>query len=258
MKRSLLMYLGALLMFPTVAIAQVASFSSLADEQLKDLALELHALCRGGMDDASETMMKFICIMRDESWNAIEQRGYCYKALGDERFPKCDADTDPFPIVPSIPATQPSATAEDVIQKTREAAEYLAKEGEKGIATFKSRNAQSFWKTDGYIFVIDCEHGKMLAHPILAFAGAPLAKIHDHHGLPLAKPYCENGLRPNGGWFEMHMPKPSSSGGSSYQTKVLRKILYVRPVPGTTYQVASGIYDGTVTVEGLNKLIASK
>ena len=244
-------------MLPTLAIAQVAPFSSLEDEQLMELAMELHALCRGGMDDASQTMMNFICIMRDESWNAIEQRGYCYKALGDERFPKCDADTDPFPIVPSIPAAQHSATAEEVIQKTREAAEYLAKEGEKGIATFKSRNAQSFWKADGYIFVIDCEHGKMLAHPILAIAGAPLTKMYDHQNVQLAKPFCESGLKPNGGWFEMNLPKPSVSE-ASFQTKVLRKILYVRPVPGTTYQVASGIYDGTVTVEELKKLIASK
>jgi hypothetical protein len=244
-------------MLPTLAIAEVASLSSLTDEELKELASELHARCRGGIGDASETMMKFICTMRDESWDAIEKRGYCYKALGDVMFPKCDEAADPFPIVPSIPAAQLSATAEEVIEKTREAAEYLAKEGEKGIATFKSRNVRSFWKSDGYIFVIDCEHGKMLAHPILAIAGAPLTKMYDHQNLQLARPFCENGLRPWGGWFEVSMPKPSVSE-PSFQKKVLRKILYVRPVPGTTYQVASGIYDGTVTVEGLNKLIDGK
>ena len=238
-------------MFPAVALAEVSSFSGFTDEQLKELASELHALCRGGMGDASEPMMKFICIMRDESWDAVEQRGYCYKELGDEMFPKCGAATDPFPIVPSIAAEQRSATAAEVIQKTREAAEYLAREGEKGIATFKSRNAQSFWKTDGYIFVIDCEHGKILAHPIFVFAGAPLKKMYDSLGLPLEKPLCENGLRPNGGWFEAYLQKPN-------QTKALRKMVYVRPVPGTTYQVASGIYDAAVTVEDLNKLITHK
>ncbi len=173
------------------------------------------------------------------------------KELGDEKFPKCEGASDPFPIVPSIATEQGSATAAEVIQKTREAAEYLAKEGEKGIATFKSKNAHSFWKTDGYIFVIDCEHGKILAHPFHVVAGAPLKRMDDNRNLQLAKPLCDNGLRPNGGWFEIFLPKPN-------QTKALRKLVFVRRVPGTTYQVVSGIYDATATVEDLNKLITGK
>src|SRR6185295_19148799 len=65
-----------------------------------------------------------------------------------------------FLIGPSIATAQDSATAQEVLQKTREAADYLVREGAKGVATFKSKNAQSFWKSDGYIFVIDCEQGK--------------------------------------------------------------------------------------------------
>jgi single cache domain-containing protein len=251
MRRSLVSFIGALLMFPAAALAEVSSFSSYTDEQLKELASELHALCRGGMKNASESMVKFICIMRDESWDAVEQHGYCYKELGDEKFPKCGPATDSFPVVPSIAAEQRSATAAEVIQKTREAAEYLAKVGEKGIATFKSKNAQSFWKADGYIFVIDCEHGKMLAHPILVLAGTPLKRLHDGLNQPLAKPLCENGLKPNGGWFEAYISRPN-------ETKSRRKMVYVRPVPDTTFQVASGIYDATVTLEYLNKLISSR
>jgi len=102
-------------------------------------------------------------------------------------------------IVPTFAAAQEAATAEEVLQKTREAAVYLAKEGADGIATFKSKNPLSVWKADGYIFVIDCEHGKMLANANLAIAGAPLARIHDNLGLYLAKPYCENGQRPKWG-----------------------------------------------------------
>jgi cytochrome c len=251
MRRNFVSFIGALLLFPAVALAEVSSFSSYTDEQLKELATELHTLCRGGMKNASESMMKFICIMRDESWDAVERRGYCYKELGEETFPKCGAATGPFPNLPSTAAEQRSATAAEVIQKTREAAAYLAKEGEKGIATFKSKNAQSFWKTDGYIFVIDCEHGKMLAHPIFVFAGTPLRRMHDSLNQPLAKPLCENGLKANGGWFEAHLSRPN-------ETKARRKMVYVRPVPDTTYQVGSGIYDATVTVEALNKLVTSK
>ena len=238
-------------MFPAVALAEVSSFSSYTDEQLKELASELHILCRGGMRNASESMLKFICIMRDESWDAVERRGYCYKELGEEKFPKCGPDADPFSNAPSIADEQSSASAAEVIQKTREAAAYLAKEGDKGIATFKSKNAQSFWKTDGYIFVIDCEHGKLLAHPIFVLAGMPLRRMHDSLNKPLAKPLCENGSRANGGWFEAHLSRPN-------ETKARRKMIYVRPVPDTTYQVASGIYDATVTAEDLNKLVTSK
>lgn len=251
MRRSFVSFIGALLMFPAVTLADVSSFSSYTDDELKELASELHILCRGGMRNASESMMKFICIMRDESWDAVERRGYCYKELGEEKFPKCGAAAGPFPNVPSIAAGQRSATAAEVIEKTREAAAYLAKEGEKGIATFKSKNVQSFWKTDGYIFVIDCEHGKMLAHPILVLAGTPLRRMHDSRNQPLANLLCENGLRPNGGWFETYQPKPN-------ETKARRKLVYVRPVPDTTYQVGSGIYDATVMIEDLNKLVTSK
>jgi len=156
-----------------------------------------------------------------------------------------------FLVVPSIARAQDSATPQEVIQKTQEAADYLVKEGEKGVATFKSKNPQSFWKSDGYIFVFDCELGRMLANANLAIAGAPLKRLHDSLGLYLAMPLCENGRRPHGGWFEIHQPKPNT-------TKVVRKMLYVRPVPGTTYQVGSGVYDDKLTVEELNKLSDSQ
>jgi hypothetical protein len=76
----------------------------------------------------------------------------------------------------AIATAQDSATAQEVLQKTREAADYLVREGAKGVATFKSKNPQSFWKSDGYIFIIDCELGRMLANANLALAGAPLKR----------------------------------------------------------------------------------
>ena len=55
------------------------------------------------MKNASESMMKFICIMRDESWDAVERRGYCYKELGEEKFPKCGLPPIPFQMYHPLP-----------------------------------------------------------------------------------------------------------------------------------------------------------
>jgi hypothetical protein len=98
-------------------------------------------------------------------------------------------------VTPTFAAAQDSATADEVLQKTREAAAYLAKEGADGLATFRSKNPLSWWKADGYIFVFDCEDGKMLANANLAIADSPLSSMRDRLGFSLAKPLCENGQR---------------------------------------------------------------
>ena len=46
----------------------------------------------------------------------------------------------------------------------------------------------------------------------------------------------------------------SATAEKFFRKPAVRKMLYVRPVPGTTYEVGSAIYDETVTVESLNKL----
>ncbi len=68
-------------------------------------------------------------------------------------------------VAPSWAVAQESATAEEVIQKTREAAEYLAKNKECGIETFTTAKSPFVWKSDGYVFVFDCAAGSYVAHP---------------------------------------------------------------------------------------------
>jgi signal transduction histidine kinase len=151
-------------------------------------------------------------------------------------------------IAPSVVAAQESATAEEVIQKTREAADYLAREKESGLDAFKTMKSQFAWKDDGYVFVIDCSLGKMLVNPMFkANNGKDLSKIHDYHGMFLDKPYCEAAQQPHGAWIETWHPKPG-------HTTAVRKLIYIRPVPGTTYQVGSGFFDETVKLGELEKL----
>ncbi len=143
---------------------------------------------------------------------------------------------------------QESATADEVIQKTREAAEYLAKNKESGIDTFKTAKSPFVWKSDGYVFVFDCAAGTYLAHPHRPQAiGMKLSEITDDGGSRFGKRFCDMAGRTKGGWVEIRVTKPG-------ETLVLRKVAYVRPVEGTSYQVGSGIYDDTAKIEDLQKL----
>ena len=108
--------------------------------------------------------------------------------------------------------------------------------------------SQFVWKDDGYVFVLDCDHGRMLANP--AFPqnnGMSLANVRDHIGVAVGESLCRYGKRVGGGWFSANTPRPG-------QFKGLRKLIFVRPVPGTTYQVGSGIYSETADLADLEKL----
>lgn len=155
-------------------------------------------------------------------------------------------------LAPSWAVAQESATAEEVIQKTREAAEYLAKNKEAGIEAFKTMKSQFVWKSDGYVFVFDCAAGKLLANPPRPEAnGLKLAEITDDAGTRIGKQLCDMAGLPKGGWVEYHLTKPG-------EHVVLRKVGYVRSVEGTSYQVGSGIYDDAAKIEDLQKLSDAK
>ena len=155
-------------------------------------------------------------------------------------------------LAPSWAVAQESATAEEVIQKTREAAEYLAKNKESGIETFKTMKSPFVWKSDGYVFVFDCSAGKYLANPHRPEAsGTKLAEITDDPGMLFGKRFCDMAGLTKGGWVEYRLTKPGKHS-------VLRKVGYVRSVEGTSYQVGSGIYDDAAKIEDLQKLSDAK
>jgi hypothetical protein len=107
---------------------------------------------------------------------------------------------------------------------------------------------QFVWKNDGYVFVLDCAAGTFLANPNNpGVNGTNLSEIRDDAGTLLGKPLCEAGQRAKGGWVEYRLTKPA-------EHVVLRKVAYIRPVEGTSYQVGAGIYDDTAKIEDLQKL----
>ena len=155
-------------------------------------------------------------------------------------------------LAPSWAVAQESATAEEVIQKTREAAEYLAKNKEAGIEAFKTMKSPFVWKSDGYVSVFDCAAGTFLANPARPEAsGMKLAEITDDAGTRLGKRFCDMAALTKGGWVEYRLTKPG-------EHVVLRKVGYVRSVEGTSYQVGSAIYDDAAKIEDLQKLSDAK
>ena len=76
-------------------------------------------------------------------------------------------------------AQQKGATPEEVVQKVKQAASYLAKEKEAGLATFKQKQSEYVW-ADTYVFVVDCVQKKNAANPINPkLNGMDLASIKD-------------------------------------------------------------------------------
>ena len=103
-------------------------------------------------------------------------------------------------------AQEKGATPQDVVQKVKQAASYLAKEKEAGLATFKQKQSEYVW-ADTYVFVIDCVQKKNAAHPLNPkLIGMDLSSIKDPTGKVIGPLFCED----HGGkgyWVEYQWPK---------------------------------------------------
>jgi cytochrome c len=146
---------------------------------------------------------------------------------------------------------QEKATPQQVVQKVRQAAGYLSKQGEAGLATFKQRRSDFVW-ANTYVFVIDCEQKKVAANPLFGFVGMPLSELKDPTGKVIGPMFCPgnsaksstNSNSARGYWIEYHWPKAG-------QKEPARKLTYIEPVPNTPFTVGAGIYDEKLTTTDL-------
>ena len=147
---------------------------------------------------------------------------------------------------PVAGAQEKGATPQDVIQKVKQAASYLAQKKEAGLETFKQTQSDYVW-ADTYVFVIDCAQKKNAAHPLNPkLIGIDLSNIKDPTGKVIGPLFCED----HGGkayWVEYQWPKPG-------EDKPSRKLSYVEPAPGTPYTVSAGVYDDTRSLADLEKM----
>ena len=156
-----------------------------------------------------------------------------------------------FVVVASVPNcvwAEDKAGPEDIIQKIREAVLFLSKEGEAGLSVFNEKNGRWVFK-DTYVFVFDCEKGTIVAHPVKPkLIGRSLRGLKDIRGNYFFAQLCNAAQKPDGGWVEYWWPKVGEKASS-------RKISLLLQVPGTPYQVGSGIYDDNRQIDELEKLL---
>ncbi len=138
-----------------------------------------------------------------------------------------------------------SATAEEVVQKVREAAAVLAEKGDDALPMFNEPTSPYVWK-DSYIFVVNCDTGVVLAHPIQRErVGKPIADGPTHGGVTAAEraqKHCAMARQPGGGWWAYEFTKP----GGKVST---RKVSHMLMVEGSPWVVGAGVYDKNTPVE---------
>ncbi len=133
-----------------------------------------------------------------------------------------------------------SATKEECVAKTKEAAQMVADKGlDAAIAEINKKDGQFVWK-DSYVFLMDLD-GKMLAHPMSpALIGKTLLETKDkavppESGKYLFKEFVEVAKGKGDGWVEYMWANPGDP-------KPRQKITYIYRVPGKDLFVGAGIW----------------
>ncbi len=143
---------------------------------------------------------------------------------------------------------QESATPSEVVEKVQKAAEFLEKNGEKGLPEFMDKDGRWVFK-DTYVWVLNCNKGINATHVIKPkLVGKNLMGLKDITGKLFFAEFCQKAKNENGGWVEYQWPKVG-------ERETSRKITYILNVKNTPYQVAAGIYDENVSLRELNRLI---
>ena len=136
----------------------------------------------------------------------------------------------------------------DRIDKVREAAGYLAANGDSVLDEFNDPNGPWVFG-DTYVFVMDCENDVYAAHPMSDIVGKKIDEFVDAKGNHSGVEECVAGENPEGAWVELFWHKLDSD-------EMMRKVNYVYKLPDSPYTLSSGIYDSTLTIEELNGMVA--
>lgn len=141
------------------------------------------------------------------------------------------------------------ASHEDVFELIVNAVTVLDALGAEGLEAFNNPKGE-FVRKDVFVFIIDSDEKKIVAHPKKKRIGADISNNMDKNPDPSKRKkhnleMIEKANNPMGGWVEYWWPKLG-------EEKPSRKISFVCRVPGSPYIAVSGLYDETVDIEYLN------
>ena len=146
------------------------------------------------------------------------------------------------------PTHDEHATPIEVVSKVRMAAKLLADQGAAGIEVIRDSTSEFTWK-DTYVFVVDCHQDLVLANPAFPKRqGGDIKQHTDYDGKRYGLELCKTAQQPGGGWVEYVWPRPGGGEPS-------RKISYVTTVEGRSYQLGAGIYNDTISLAELSRMI---
>ena len=132
--------------------------------------------------------------------------------------------------------SQEKATKEECVVKVNEAIELIQKQGvENSLKIFMDKTGPYIWK-DSYVFCIDDNVGKMLAHPSPRFLGFPMKNYKDADGKTPFVEVIEVANNKGNGWKGYQFKERG-------KTEILSKKVYFAKVPGENIIVIAGYYE---------------
>ena len=141
-----------------------------------------------------------------------------------------------------------AATTREVYEKVAEAALFLSTTGEAGVDEFQNPTGKFVFKNT-HVAVTKCIDNYCLPSPKSKDIGLNMSTLKCYKtGKFYVLELCNEAMyNPKGVWIEHWQPKPGFD-------KPQRKVSFMMPAANTDYQVVSGIYDDSTTLEELNKL----
>lgn len=129
------------------------------------------------------------------------------------------------------------ATKEECVSKVKAAVAMVKEQGQETVlAKINDPTSEFTWK-DSYVFVLDAETAKVLAHPANPkLIGKELTGIKDSNGKMFFIEFINIAKEKGEGWVDYTWPKPGETTPSPKNT-------YVCKIPGTNLVMAAGIYE---------------
>jgi len=128
------------------------------------------------------------------------------------------------------------ATKDECVAKVKAAAAMIKEQGlEAALSKINDPASEFTWK-DSYVFVLDSETAKVLAHPAVPkLVGKEQSGLKDSNGKMFFLEFINVGDEKGEGWVDYTWPKPGETAPSP-------KTTYVYKVPGMNVIVGAGIY----------------